>query len=65
MKIEYASPLKPKVATTTSGKGLQVKKAAKLAPGIRKGANAIKRKAAAGKARKPGKTLNLMGRTRR
>ena len=65
MKIEYASPLKPKAVTTTSGKGMQVKKVAKLAPGVRKGANAIKRKAVAAKARKPGKTLNLMGSTRR
>ena len=49
----------------TIGKGLKVQKPARLMPRVRKGANAIKSKLSAAKKKNAGKTLNLMGSTRR
>ena len=72
MKIEYASPPVTVVQPVkTIGKGLQIQKAPKTVPGIRKGINKIRKNKPGGGAnagaakKKGGKTLNLMGSTRR
>ena len=72
MKIEYALPPVTVVQPVKNiGKGLQIQKAPKAMPGIRKRMNAIKKNKMGGGAnagaakKKGGKTLNLMGSTRR
>lgn len=70
MKIEYASPPVTVVQNVKNiGKGLQIQRAPRPMPGKRAGLNTIRKgglkaKASAA-AKKSGKTLNLMGSTRR
>ena len=72
MTIEYALPPVTVVQPMKNiGKGLQIQKAPKTGPGIRKGNNAIRKSTPRGGAntgaakKKGGKTLNLMGSNKR
>ena len=71
MKIEFSLPTKSFKPAIKVAKGLQIQKAQKKPmPGIRKGTNAIKKKAkqsggAGVSVQRSGKTLNLTGSSRR
>lgn len=65
MKIEFAGPPTGTIKVKSGGKALQIQKAVRTSPGIRKGGNAIRKNRNGAAAKKAGKTLNLMGAKRR
>ena len=60
MKIEFAQPAGKIQLVKSGGKTLQIQKATRGGPGIRKGNNAIRKNKNGLKGKKAGKTLSLI-----